>query len=69
MCVFGHSLIHLASIFQVPTSLCSWLWKDARVAENHPTFERLPGWREQTPQQLELVLGVLMAVLQVKGAV
>lgn len=40
-----------------------------RVAENHPTFERLPGWTEQTPQQLELVLGVLMAVLQVQGAV
>ena len=61
----NHSSIHLASIFQVPTSLCSWIWKDIRVAESPPTFERLLGWREQTPQHLELVLCALTAVLQV----
>lgn len=64
-----HSFIHLASIFPVPTSLCSRLWKDVRVAESPPAFERLLGWREQTPQHLELVLCTLTAVLQVQDAV
>ena len=35
------------------------------MAESPPTFERLLGWREQTPQHLELVLCALTAVLQV----
>ena len=63
-----HSFIHLASIFQVPTSVCFWIWKDVRVAESPPTFERLLGWREQTPQHLELVLCALTAVLPVQDA-